>query len=55
MLVLSSRARASRGAERNHMHRFLVLLPLLAALGVAPAKADELPIFDAHMHYSHDA
>jgi len=37
------------------MHRFLVLLPLLAALGATSARADELPIFDAHMHYSHDA
>ena len=37
------------------MHRFLVLLPLLAAFGAASARADELPIFDAHMHYSHDA
>lgn len=30
-------------------------LCLAAAAGASPACADELPIFDAHMHYSHDA
>jgi hypothetical protein len=31
------------------------LLPLLIALAGAPSAAAELPIFDAHVHYSHDA
>jgi predicted TIM-barrel fold metal-dependent hydrolase len=36
------------------MHRWALLLPL--ALGSAAAvAAAELPIFDAHVHYSHDA
>jgi len=35
------------------MVRLLVLLVLLA--GPLPAAADELPIVDAHIHYSHDA
>ena len=35
------------------MHRFAAAL--LLALAGSPAGAAELPIFDAHMHYSHDA
>jgi len=36
--------------------RALALLAFLAiASGISSARADDLPIFDAHMHYSHDA
>lgn len=33
----------------------LLILTLLAVLSSAPSHAEELPIFDAHLHYSHDA
>ncbi len=33
----------------------LSLLPIALALASAPLAAAELPIFDAHVHYSHDA
>lgn len=35
--------------------RLIALVLLLVSAGLSPAQADELPIFDAHMHYSHDA
>jgi hypothetical protein len=36
--------------------RALALFAALAvAAGISSARADDLPIFDAHMHYSHDA
>ena len=34
---------------------FRLLRVLLLAGACAPALAAELPIFDAHIHYSHDA
>ena len=34
--------------------RYLLLIALLTVSG-APANAEQLPIFDAHVHYSHDA
>jgi hypothetical protein len=38
------------------MRLFSLVLFLVVAAGVSVARAaDELPIFDAHMHYSHDA
>ena len=37
-----------------HMRALLAFVSLLAAAGTASAD-QELPIFDAHMHYSHDA
>ncbi|MGL6110133.1 MAG: amidohydrolase family protein [Rubrivivax sp.] len=37
------------------MHNLLPGLVALVALLVAPLQAAELPIFDAHVHYSHDA
>ena len=38
------------------MRFFSLMLMLFVATGVSSARAaDELPIFDAHMHYSHDA
>jgi hypothetical protein len=38
------------------MRLFSLVLFLVFATGVSTARAaDELPIFDAHMHYSHDA
>ena len=36
------------------MRILFVCLSLVAATGIARAD-QELPIFDAHMHYSHDA
>ena len=33
----------------------IVVLFFLSALAAVPASAAELPIFDAHVHYSHDA
>ena len=36
------------------MRALLAFVSLLAAAGTASAD-QELPIFDAHMHYSHDA
>ena len=33
----------------------VLLLPLAGACARASPAADELPIFDAHVHYSHDA
>ena len=38
----------------GQMRAFLVFVGLLATVGTAAAD-QELPIFDAHMHYSHDA
>ena len=35
--------------------RFLSLVIALIATATVARAADELPIFDAHMHYSHDA
>ncbi len=43
-----------RAAEGTKM-RLIALVLLLVSAGLSPAQADELPIFDAHMHYSHDA
>jgi len=37
------------------MLRFLVLGLWLTALPLGPARSAELPIFDAHIHYSHDS
>lgn len=37
------------------MRVLFLAVSLTVALGNAPAGADDLPIFDAHMHYSHDA
>ena len=37
-----------------HMRALLAFVTLLAAAGTASAD-QELPIFDAQMHYSHDA
>jgi predicted TIM-barrel fold metal-dependent hydrolase len=37
------------------MRNFLYGLAALLALPVPPLQAAELPIFDAHVHYSHDA
>ncbi|MBL0897815.1 MAG: amidohydrolase, partial [Reyranella sp.] len=37
------------------MRASILALSVVALFGIAPAGADELPIFDAHMHYSHDA
>jgi hypothetical protein len=37
------------------MRASVLALSMVIAAGISPASADELPIFDAHMHYSHDA
>ena len=37
------------------MRMFNVVTLVVGALAVAAAPAAELPIFDAHLHYSHDA
>ncbi len=37
------------------MHKPLLLIAAWLWLASAPLQAAELPIFDAHVHYSHDA
>jgi predicted TIM-barrel fold metal-dependent hydrolase len=37
------------------MIRTLLTVVMLAGAGLGPAAAADLPIFDAHIHYSHDA
>lgn len=42
--------------KKTHIHYFLTCVLLLLAINVSVAenKTDSLPIFDAHIHYSHD-
>jgi hypothetical protein len=50
------RAAQGTGACGDHRRRILLMLTALALVSVAfSARAAELPIFDAHIHYSHDA
>jgi hypothetical protein len=49
--MLASQGRAAEGTKM----RLIALILLLVSAGLSPVQADELPIFDAHMHYSHDA
>ncbi len=39
----------------RNMKRFLLAAVLAAALGASAGRAADLPLFDAHIHYSHDA
>src|SRR5262249_61162056 len=46
----------ARPLKEHRMRLLLIALSLAAAAGLGSARADqELPIFDAHLHYSHDA
>jgi hypothetical protein len=60
-ILAAGDAAPRRALRETPMHRRRFAHALAAALGAAalgaapPARAAELPIFDAHVHYSHDA